>query len=312
MKGFVFAAGYGERLRPITERIPKPLVPVLNVPSICYSLLLLKKAGISDVVINLHYKMEDIIGFFCENSNFGFNINFSTEEVILGTGGGLKKCERLLSDDDFVVLNSDVIMDLDIRKLITRHQAAQSYGTVVLYGTSLAKSIGPVGVKDNRVVDFKNYLDSGVMSDYIYTGAAVLSPRIFQYLTTQYSSVVYTGYTSIIKNHRLDYFEHEGLWEDIGNVESYRRANLNVLASFDKLQKEFREELGISAEIVSTRASIHKEAVVNNTIIGDGCVVGKGSKIDNSVLFAGSKVAEDSRIIDAVVMGDSKVVTQRK
>lgn len=308
MKGFIFAAGFGERLRPITEHIPKPLVPVLNVPSICYSLLLLKKAGITDVVINLHYKTEDIIGFFSEHSNFGFNIKFSTEEVILGTGGGLKKCEHRLNDDDFVVLNSDVIMDLDIRKLIARHQANQSHGTVVLYGTSLAKSVGPVGVKDNRVVDFKNFLDSGVMSDYIYTGAAILSPRIFKYLKKQYSSVVYTGYTGLIQNDRLDYFEYEGIWEDIGNVDSYRRANLNALSSFDKLQKDFGEQLSVAAEIVPKNAIIHQGAVVKNTVVGDGCVVGKGSVIENSVLLAGSTVAEGSTLTDAVLMDDGTVV----
>jgi mannose-1-phosphate guanylyltransferase len=122
VKGFILAAGYGERLRPLTDDCAKALVPVLNIPSICYSLFLLKEAGVRDVVCNLHHEGDGIVRFFEENDFFGLTIEFSEEDTILGTGGGLKKCEALLGDDDFVLINSDIVMDADLRILIDRHR----------------------------------------------------------------------------------------------------------------------------------------------------------------------------------------------
>jgi mannose-1-phosphate guanylyltransferase len=308
MKGFIFAAGFGKRLRPITERIAKPLVPVVNVPSICYSLLLFKKAGIKDLVINLHYKAEDIVRFFREHDDFGFKLTFSREETILGTGGGLKNCERFLSDEDFVVLNSDVVMDLDIGALSAFHRANKSCGTLVLYRTPTAQAIGPVGVREGRVIDFKNRLASDGAGEYIYTGAAVLSPVIFQYLTGEFSSIVYTGYTEIIRRHRLDYYEHKGVWEDVGSIETFRKTNIATLSRFEDLRQLFLEQLGLEAEVVSSKAVLHRNAAVNDSVIGDECVVGKGAAVERSVLLAGASVAEGCRLQDVVVTANGNVL----
>ena len=97
MKAFLLAAGYGERLKHLTEEIPKPLIPVLNVASIEFSIMLIKESGITDVMCNLHHKYRDIIAFFEKKDFFGLNIRFSIENEILGTGGGLKKCESFFA-----------------------------------------------------------------------------------------------------------------------------------------------------------------------------------------------------------------------
>ncbi len=290
MKGFIFAAGFGERLRPVTDSVPKALVPVLNIPALCYPLMLLKEAGINDVICNLHYRHNDIIKFFDDNKSFGLNISFSFEENILGTGGGLKKCERELSDDYFVVLNSDVIIDINLHEVIDFTRRAQLPAAVVLHKTARAKEIGPVGVKGDKIVDFKNYLNTGIMSDYIYTGAAVLSPLIFKYLSPEFSSIVYTGYIEILKQHGLRFFEHSSFWEDIGSMESYWNVNMRMLEDIDVFRERMLKSLGRKIEIIAGSSGVEMGAQIRNSVIGGECEIGSGAVIENSVLLPRSVV----------------------
>ena len=218
MKAFLLAAGFGERLRPLTDTTPKPLVPVGGVPCICYSLACLKAAGISDLVCNVHYRTEDVMAFFRDNRNFGFNISFSVEEEILGTGGGLEKCRDHFTED-FIMINSDIVSDLDLRAVMNTHEAEGSGGVIAVYDS--CRGNATVSVKNGTVRDFKNDLGTGITPRYDYMGAAVLSPSIFSYLSKKFSSVVYTGLTGLVQSHGLSYYEHKGMWKDIGTVEDY-------------------------------------------------------------------------------------------
>ncbi len=305
MKGFIFAAGFGERLQPITESIPKPLIPVLNIPSICYSIMLLKEAGIHDIVCNLHYKYKDIIEFF-DNNSFDVDISFSIEDEILGTGGGLKKCQDVLSGDDFVILNSDVIIDIDLEEIVDFHRSTSSVATIVLHKTDMAKNIGPVGVEGNRIVDFKNFLNTGIMSDYIYSGVAVLSPLIFQYLQEEFSSIVYTGYIEIIKQHTLNFYEHDSLWEDIGSIESYWNTNMNLVKNIDLFMERISKAIGNNIEVISKNTKIDGNAIIKNSVIGEGSIIGKDVTLENSVLLPNSRLS-DCKVIDSVVYGDQVI-----
>ncbi|MEI6638381.1 MAG: sugar phosphate nucleotidyltransferase, partial [Chlorobium sp.] len=147
MKAFILAAGLGSRLRPLTSFMPKPLIPVLNVPSLFYTISLLKQAGISEIICNIHHHAEQIRGVIEKSHLPGVHITFSEEPTILGTGGGLKKCEKLIGDEEFILVNSDIITDIDFRELLRRHAASKRPGTLTLYATPEAASLGSVGVE---------------------------------------------------------------------------------------------------------------------------------------------------------------------
>lgn len=241
MKAFLLAAGYGERLRPLTDTIPKPLVPVGGVPCICYSLACLRAAGISDLVCNVHYRSEDVMDFFRENRNFGFNIIFSVEEKIMGTGGGLKKCEDHFTED-FIMINSDIVTDLDLRGMVSVHKGAKSGGVIAVHDSGRGNAT--VSVKNGTVRDFKNTLVTGITPRYDYMGAAVLSPSVFNYLNRKFSSVVYTGFTGMVGSIGLRYHEHRGLWKDIGTLEEYRNTDREMKEN-DVLVQSVRDILGM-------------------------------------------------------------------
>ena len=120
----LLAAGLGMRLRPLTETIPKPLLPVGAHSILGWNLLLLKRHGITEVLINLHYKGEQIVEALGDGSRYGMRVAYSHEPTILGTGGGIKQAEPFLKGAPFVVLNGDTLSDCDLTEMITAHSAA--------------------------------------------------------------------------------------------------------------------------------------------------------------------------------------------
>lgn len=307
MKGFILAAGYGERLKPLTDKLPKSLIPVLNLPSICYAIYLLKEAGIKDVVCNLHYKDNEIVHFFEEHDFFGLNVSFSTEEKILGTGGGIKNCEKILGNDEFVLINSDIILDIDLKRFIDFHKKSQAPATLLLYRTTRARKIGAIGVDGGNVIDFNNLLDTAIFSEFIYSGVAVLSPIIFRYLKKEYSSVVNSGYVGLIENHSIDYFEHEGFWQDIGSIRSYWEANVSMMKKILSLRERISKVLGLSPQIISPSCIIGGGSIIKDSVVGGHCTIGDGVFLDKTMIFPNSTIVNHS-IIKSSLVYENRVI----
>jgi len=301
MKAFVLAAGLGTRLRPLTEHLPKPLIPVLNIPSLFYTISLLKQAGISEIICNIHHHAEIIQQVIEASTLPDVHITFSEEPVILGTGGGLKKCEALLGDNDFILVNSDIITNIDFRALVRHHQASGLLGTLTLYATPNAASIGSVGVDGGLIKDFANRRHTGLLSSFIYTGTAVLSPEIFRFMTAEYSSIVDTGFTGLIDNGGLGCYEHKGLWMDIGTMQSYWQANLDATGNIHSLALPMMQTLGLAPHNISSEASISTDAEISNSVIGKGCRIGAHCIIKNSVLLPNVTVPSGSVLCNAIV-----------
>ncbi len=301
MKAFILAAGFGTRLRPITDSLPKPLIPVLNLPAICYTLALLKEAGIETIICNVHHHAADIRRFFAEHNNFGMDIHLSEETTILGTGGGLKQCENLLDDGPFVLINSDIIADFNLQALIDRHLSSKNSGTLVLYETPDAKKIGDVGLFEKEVRDFRNRRNTGLRSGCIYAGAAVLGPSIFRYLAKEYSSIVDTGFTGLIEHESLGCFRHEGFWQDIGIPGSFWHANITNKADILQFGKRIHRQLAVAPHMLSPHAVIASSATVHESIVGKGCRIEEGASVRFSVLLPGTVIEKNAVISDAIV-----------
>ncbi len=132
MKALVLSAGYGERLRPLTESTPKPLLEVGGRPLIHYPLLMLKSAGITDVAINTHHLGGQIEKALGDGSALGLAITYSPEAVLMGTGGPLLMLRDFFASEPFVILNCDTIIDLDVKQMIAFHEARGGLATMAL------------------------------------------------------------------------------------------------------------------------------------------------------------------------------------
>ncbi|HEY5627503.1 MAG TPA: nucleotidyltransferase family protein, partial [Nitrospira sp.] len=153
MKAMILAAGLGTRLRPLTNTIPKPLLPIAGTPLIVWNLLLLKRHGFHDVVINLHHLGPMIEQALGNGSKYGLRIYYSHEPVILGTGGGIKQAEPEFSGGPVLVLNGDTLFELDLGALCEFHQQRKAAATLVLREDDDAARWGLVEVGvDDRIV----------------------------------------------------------------------------------------------------------------------------------------------------------------
>jgi mannose-1-phosphate guanylyltransferase len=261
----------------------------------------LKQAGITEIICNIHHHAIAIRHFIESSDLPGLTITFSEEPLILGTGGGLKKCENLLGSDEFLLVNSDIITDIDFRALINHHHQSGRPGTLTLFETPEAATIGYIGVENGLVKDFRNTRFTGLDSSYIYTGTAVLNPKIFEFLKEEFSGIVDTGFTGLIDNGGLSYYRHEGLWMDIGSMQNYWRANLDATSVITGMSDQMNLAIGRRPHSISPDASISSAAEVSGSVIGKGCHIGADCTIINSVLLPGVIVKPGTAIINAVV-----------
>ena len=156
MKAMILGAGYGRRLRPLTERLPKPLLPIGGRPLLEWNLLLLKKHGITDALINLHHLGNQIVEAFGDGSRYGMRLAYSHEPMILGTGGGIKQAQPYFEDRPVLVLNGDTLSDCDLTALLKTHRARRALATLAVREDPHAAQWGAITMKaDWRILQIK-------------------------------------------------------------------------------------------------------------------------------------------------------------
>ncbi len=147
MKAIILAGGRGKRLRPITDYVPKPLVPLNNIPIIDWQIKYLKKFKVDEIIICTGYKTEMIQHYLSVKDNFGIKIKFSVEKNPLGTGGAIKQAGKLIKDKSFLVINGDTITNIDLNKLLKKQNA--------IAAIELRTKFGIMETKEDKVTRFR-------------------------------------------------------------------------------------------------------------------------------------------------------------
>jgi len=184
LSAFILAAGLGERLQPITNYIPKPLIPILGKPVL--QTVLEKVSPITDKIgVNLHYE-KGLVEDWIKQSAFGQIVNLFPEDPVLGTGGALKNAEDFLKDSPFLVHNSDILSDIDLSKLIDCHLSSENLATLAVHDYPAFNKL---------ILDKKGFFKdvrkaASVAGPLAFTGIAVYSPDFLKLLPFGISSVV--------------------------------------------------------------------------------------------------------------------------
>jgi NDP-sugar pyrophosphorylase family protein len=228
MKAMILAAGLGTRLRPLTNTMPKPLLPIAGTPLIVWNLLLLKRYGFLDVVINLHYlgpMIEQVVG---NGSRYGVRITYSREPVILGTGGGIKQAEPYFSGSPVLILNGDTLVEIDLEALWAFHRERNAAATLVLRSDPDAVRWGLVEVGDaGRIVRItgRGLSEPTVTQPRMFAGVHILHPRLLREVPKGKASSIIEAYVSgIQRNEAVLGYDHQGYWSDVGTPERYGQA----------------------------------------------------------------------------------------
>ena len=174
MKAIILAGGRGKRLRPITDYVPKPLVPIKNIPIIEWQLKYLKKFGIKEVIICTGYKQE-MIENHLNMKNIGIKIKYSIEKTPLGTGGAIKKAGEMIKDKSFFVINGDTITNIDLKKLATKKN--------VIAAIELRTKYGILETENDKIMDFKEKKE--ISDTWMNAGIYHLQKEVLKELPTR-------------------------------------------------------------------------------------------------------------------------------
>lgn len=236
----ILAAGLGTRLRPLTHTIPKPLLPVGGVPLIVWNLLLLKRHGFRQVVINLHHLGPMIEQALGTGSRFGMRIIYSHEPIILGTGGGIKQAEPHFSGEPVLILNGDTLVELDLEALCDFHRTRNAAATLVLREDPDADQWGLVEVGEKGQIlriTGKGRVGSVSAVPRMFAGIHILHPRLLRQVPKGVVSSIIDPYIRAIEQGEpvLGY-DLQGYWSDIGTAERYAQAERDVRAGLIRLE----------------------------------------------------------------------------
>lgn len=235
----IFAAGLGTRLRPLTDNMPKALVPVAGKPMLGRVILRLKEAGFNDIIINIHHFGEQILDFLHAHDNFGVNIQISDErDRLLDTGGGIKKARsRLDGNEPFLVHNSDILTDMNLAAFYHHHRNTHAEASLLVSERKTSRYLlfdeachlqGWVNKTTGEMKPEGFHYREGDYKELAFGGIHVISPSLFRYMendpwTGKFSLIPF--YLSVCRDARIQGYPLQDFrWFDIGNPETLAQA----------------------------------------------------------------------------------------
>ena len=245
MKAMVLAAGLGTRLRPLTNDRPKALVEVCGRSLLEITLARLRDFGIRDVIINVHHYADMVIDRLKAAGNFGMHIEFSREDILLDTGGGLKQAAWFLDgnsgaqEDPFVLHNVDVISSINLQRMVEVHKEKQALATLAVQERKSSRYLlfdeqvrlcGRRLVKEEKTEFVRQPRQ---MTELAFSGIHVISPRIFPLLTEEGIFSIVPAYLRLAaRGEKIMAFRaDEYYWRDLGKPENIRQAELDIKAN---------------------------------------------------------------------------------
>ena len=303
MKAVVMAGGFGTRLRPITEKLPKPMAYVANRPMMEHVVRLLKRSGITDLEVLLYFYPDKITSYFGDGSPWGVRMNYIGAESDYGTAGAVKNAESRI-DGTFLVISADIITDFDLSRAIEFHREHEAAATIVLTRVTNPLQYGIVITEeDGRIERFLEKPSWGeVFSDTVNTGIYILEPEVLSLIpdgkSFDFSKNVFPMMLS--QGDRLLGYIAEGYWKDVGNLDEYLNVHLDILSG--KVGIEFEGKKAGSGNVwIGENSRVDFTSDLQNVVIGKDCVVGAGVSAENVVLGDGC-IVEDGAVLQSSVV----------
>lgn len=225
MKAIIMAGGYGSRLKPLTNNMPKPMMPIINKPIISYIVNLLRKYGVKDIGITLGYKPEHIVNFFGNGENYGVNLEYFIEDTPSGTAGSVKNCKNFL-DDTFIVISGDAFTNINIADMVNFHYTHNGLVTMAVKYMEDITGFGVVNVGRNGAIT--EFIEKPESSDYhlVNTGIYIIERSVLELIPDGKYDFSRELFPRILD--KMVAYETEEYWSDIGTLSSYYLTNNDV------------------------------------------------------------------------------------
>jgi len=301
MKAILLVGGEGTRLRPLTETIPKPLVPLVDRPFLGHVLDHLARHGVGEVLLSSPY-LEGVFAAFLARRRSGPAVTWVAEPIPLGTGGATANAARTLRET-FLVLNGDILTDMDLSALLADHRARGAMATIALSRVDDARQYGLVTADEaGRVLEFREKpVDPA--PGLVNVGTYVLEPEAVAGVPTdRWVSIEREVFPGLIDSGATVHaFVSHGYWMDLGTPENY------LQATFDALEGKI-EGLSYAAPHIDPSAEISLRSHLGRWVVaGPGARIGGDAEVEDSVLLAGAVVADRAKVRESI-MGPGAVV----
>jgi mannose-1-phosphate guanylyltransferase/phosphomannomutase len=304
MKAVVMAGGEGTRLRPLTSNQPKPMVPIVGKPCMEHIVELLKRHGFEDVIVTVAFLPQAIRSYFGNGESLGVDMNYSVEESPLGTAGSVRHAAGRL-DDTFLVISGDALCDVDLTGLVEAHREKGASVTIGLKSVENPLEFGIVVTdEDGRVERFLEKPSWGqVFSDTINTGIYVLEPEVLKHIPTDRPYDFSKELFPLLLEMGRPIYGHvfDGYWQDIGNLDQFRQANIDAL----------EERVRLEIPGIRIRGNVwlgdgvdldDLDAIEGPAYLGSYCRIARGAKVGpHSVLATSVTVRERGRVVRSIV-----------
>lgn len=236
MKAIVLAGGKGARLAPYTHILPKPLVPIGDMPILEVLIRQMKRFGIKEVVLTVGHLSHLLESYFEDGSNYGIDIQYSREDEPLGTAGPLSLIDGL--DDTFLVTNGDVLTTLDLGELIDYHHKNEACATIAMHQREIQIDLGVIHL--NGGFEVEGYDEKPTMNYKVSMGIYVFEPHVLNYIP----HATYLDFPDLVQklldnDERVMGYPFEGYWQDLGRADDYQQAR----ADFEELKPKLFGEI---------------------------------------------------------------------
>lgn len=312
-KAMIMAAGVGSRLDPLTQDVPKPLVPIANKPVMDILLEKLVDISVKNVIANTHYRAEKIIDRYKTN-DLGINFNYIHEKELSGTAGGVKKCQFFFDEgEDFLVLSADGLSNADLKMGIEAHKKSGAIATMGIKKIPL-EEIPHFGVvvtdDDGFVKEFQEKPSiKDAKSDFINTGIYIFNYKIFDYIPadTFYDFAKNVFPDLLSKDIKINTFLVNEYWSDIGTIEQYFQSTQDL---FNNLY-EFKH-----SEIIKTPKGeyINGNSYIAPSVlffgfntVGKNCVIGKNVILKDCIIWDDVEIKDNIKLKNCIIASHCEI-----
>ncbi len=327
-RGIILSGGWGTRLRPLTCTIPKTLIPIVNKPVIERQILLLKSAGVKEVILAVSVMADILKNYFKDGKRLGIKIEYTDEKRPMGTAGAIKLAEDFLKDDNFFMLNGDVILNFDFKQMINAHQQYEGIGVIA---SKIVEDPSRYGVlivdeKSNRLLRFlekTEYKPPGgnYVSMPINAGVYLLEPDIFKYIEpAKKVSIEKEVFPQLTNEGNLYHYPISGIWKDIGKPIELLEGNImlmnDILKSLNgKAKNLIDDSLDIEGKtLIYPPVTIGENVVIRknckigpNVIVGDNVYIDANSEIKEALIYNEAYISQNVKL-EKVILSDNCLI----
>lgn len=313
LKAMIMAAGMGSRLEPLTLMMPKPLIPVMNMPLMDIILTQLSELGVKDVISNTYYLADQIIDRYKKN-NLGINFNYIKETKLSGTAGGVKKCQHFFDEgEDFIVMSGDVLTNADIKKGIEIHKKSNAIATIGIKQIphEHVSHFGVVVTDENGfITEFqeKPPVDEA-KSNFINTGIYIFNYKIFDYIPENtFYDFAKNVFPKLLEEKAINTFEVSEYWNDVGTISQYKQSIQDVFNGVCKIKHPQITETNLGTYVSGKTKIPETVRFVGNNVVGNNCKFGEYIKLENCIVLDNAEIKTGSELTDCIILPSEKTL----